>query len=375
MPQYVDIDAMNLGELETDVLRKLWINPSEDSNGFPAATSFGKYSEYRIQKKINKAYTNLVVLSKALRSWFIITLKENYTQYPVPLNCFDIDMVYYYSSATAYTPLEIYEESYIEEMLIPGWRSNPSTPSYAYVGDRNKMNIKFGVAPAPNADGTAITLGSGISSKSRGFGAVEGIYGHANPDSATYTYVDAHAQNFSLLGIIAGMTVMNISDGSTGVISSITTTNSSYDTIVCTSLTGGSANVWTPGDEMRLLGGEYNNFIEITDDQASFLISATKGELPIPGITMAAGNLLIRGFIRPLVLKEYYQYPELDPLFHQAIADGAAGMLGLEEPADSPEFAQAQAYMRSYNESIAILNASAASQFKSKGAQLQSRVK
>ena len=165
MPKYMNVHAMNLGELETEVLRKLWINPSEDSNGFPAAASFIKYSEYRIRKKINLVYSNMVTAARTLRSWFIITLKENYTQYPVPANCFDIGEVYYYSSATAYTKLEIYEEELIEDLLSPGWRSYPSVPQYGYVADRNRMMIKLGVAPAPNVDGTAITLSSGISSE------------------------------------------------------------------------------------------------------------------------------------------------------------------------------------------------------------------
>ena len=373
MPQYINVHAMNLGELETEVLRKLWINPSEDSNGFPATSAFGKYSEYRIQKKINLVYSNLVTLTRALRSWFIITLKENYTQYPVPLNCFDIGEVYYYTSATAYQKLEIYEEDLIEVMLSPGWRSYPGVPQYAYVADRNRMGVKLGVAPIPSTNGTAITLGSGVLARDQGFGVVDSVSGSASPDSAALVYVDAHGQNFYNLGVIPGLSMVNISDRSIGVIASITTTNTAYDTITVTSLTGGSANIWTPGDEMRITGGEYNNFIEIGQLDAEWLLSPTIGQLPTPGITMAAGNLLIRGFMQPILLRDYYQYPELNPLFHQAIADGAAAELGLQEPADSPEFAQAQVYQQSYNQAIGSLSSFASLQYKTGGVQLWSR--
>lgn len=373
MPKYMNVHAMNLGELETEVLRKLWINPMEDSNGFPAATSFGKYSEYRIQKKINKVYSDLVTMTKSLRSWFIITLKANYTQYPVPINCFDIGEVYYYSSPTAYSKLEVYEEDYIETFLSPGWRTNPGTPLCAYVADHNRMGVKLGIAPYPSANGTAITLGSGISSKVQPYGVINGVSGAAGVGSAALTYIDAHGQNFDVLGIIPGLVLVNITDGSSGVIASLATTNTAYDTIICTSLTGGSTNVWAPGDEMRLEGGEYNNFVEIGQTDAEWLLSPIVGQLPTPGITMATGNLLVRGFMQPVLLRDYYQYPELPPMFHQAIADGAAADLGLQEPVDSPEFAQAQAYQQSFNLTIGALSAFSAMQYKAGNIQLQSR--
>jgi hypothetical protein len=373
MPKYINVHAMNLGELETEVLRKLWINPSEDSNGFPAAASFVKYTEYRVQKKINLVYSNMVTVSRALRSWFIITLKENYTQYPVPINCFDIGEVYYYSSPTAYTKLDVYEESLLEDMISPGWRSYPSTPQYAYVADRNRMLVKLGVAPAPNVDGTAITLGSGISSEVQPYGVTNAVSGSAGVGSAALTYVDAHGQNFDELGVIPGLLMVNITDGSSGVVASLATTNTDYDTIILTSLTGGSTNVWTPGDEMRMEGGEYNNFIEIGQTDAEWVLSPTIGQLPTPGITMAAGNLLVRGFMQPVLLRDYYQYPELNPMFHQAIVEGAAAELGMQEPADSPEFAQAQVYMQNYNQALAGLSGFTAAQYKSGNARLQSR--
>lgn len=373
MPQYINVHAMNLGELETEVLRKLWINPTEDSNGFPTATAFGKYSEYRIRKKINKAYSDLVTMTRAIRSWFVVTLKENYTQYPVPLNCFDIGDVYYYTSSTNYTKLDVYEEDLIESMLSPGWRSVPSAPQYAYTADRNKMGVKLGVAPAPNTDGTAITLGSGVLNKAQPYGVTEAISGAANSDSVALVYVDSHGQNFSTLGVIPGLTIVNISDGSIGIIASISTTNTDYDTITCVSLTGGSVNVWTPGDEMRLIGGEYSGFIEIGQTDAEWLLSPSPGTMPTPGITMAAGNLLVRGFMQPILLRDYYQYPELNPMFHQAIALGAAADLGMEEPADSPEFAQAQTYQQSFNQAIGVLSTFASLQYKSQGVQLWSR--
>src|SRR4030042_3932474 len=132
MPENIQIYAMNFGELKTEVLRKLWINPNEDSNGFPAATSFVKYSEYRVRKKINQAYSEIMALTRTLKSWFIIPLVANYSQYPVPVNCFDINKVFYYNSATTYTELPVVDEGFLEEELSPGWNSIASIPQWAF---------------------------------------------------------------------------------------------------------------------------------------------------------------------------------------------------------------------------------------------------
>lgn len=373
MPQNIIVNAMNLGELETEVLRKLWIDTTEDTDGFSPDSAFSKYSRYRVRKKINQAYLELATLTKAIRSWFIITLTANYSQYLVPPNCFDIEDVYYFSSATVYEKLDVYEESLIEEQLSPGWKTTPGTPAYAYVADRNKMGVKLGLAPAPTTSGTALTLGTGVYSKTQPYGVIEAVSGYANPGSATNTYTDAAGQNFDNLGVVIGLTLFNISDGSTGIITSITTVGSSYDTLICSAgFSGGSVNAWTPGDAMRVLGGEYGGLVQIGDVEAEFLLTGTIGKLPSPGITMAAGNVLVRGIMHPVLLVNKYQYPELSPICHPYIALGAAALLGIEEPADSPEFAQVKVYEEKFNSASILFGGISAAQYKGK-VQLWSR--
>lgn len=365
MPENVHIFAMNLGELETEVLKKLWISVTEDSNGFAPDAAFVKYSRYRVRKKINQVYSEMVAYTKSLKSWFIVPLTQYYHQYPVPLNCFDIESVYYFSSATAYAKLEVYDEETIEDILTPGWKTSPGTPQYAYVGDRNKMVVKLGIAPPPTATATAITLGTGLDEMTQPYGSIEAVSGHAGVGSGTNTYIDAHGQNFDELGVVLGLTILNLTDGSSGVITSLATTNTTNDTIVCSAnLSGGSLNVWTAGDDMRIIGGEYGGTITIGDLEASYILSPTAGHLPKPGITMAANNLLVQGYFYPILLIEQYQYPELQPMFHPYIAEGAAALLGKEEPTDSPEYAQALKYQEDYDKSVGLLTGLSSSQFK-----------
>jgi hypothetical protein len=365
MPENIQIHAFNFGELKTEVLRKLWIDPSEDSNGFPTPTSFVKYSEYRIKKKINQAYSEIMALTRSLKSWFIIPLMANYSQYPVPISCFDISKVYYFSSATAYTELPVYNEDFIEEELSEGWRTTTSTPEFAFVADRNKMVVKLGVAPAPSTSATTITLASTLSQKAQPYGTIEAVIGSAAPGSATNKYVDAGGQDFSDLGVIVGLVLLNTTDGSRGTITSITTTNTSNDSLTCSAgLSGGLNNIWTPGDEMRIIGGEYGGTIEIGDTEAEYILAPNAGQLPSPSITMAANNLLVQGFMYPILLINNHQYPELAPPFHYYIALRAAGLLGQEESSDSPEFTKAQDYMAESDQALSALASFSATQYK-----------
>lgn len=367
MSQYTDFHAMNLGELETDVLRKLWINASEDSNGFPAAAAFAKYSKYRVDKKINQVYSDMVIMTNAISKWFILPLVANYTQYPVPQGIYDIKCVYYFSSAASYVELDVEDEGIIEDLLNPGWRSYPSIPMYAYVGDSIGMRVKLGIAPASKTSATAITIAAGGDTVARPYGSVDAVSGSASPDSAATAYVDSEGQNFDSLGIIVGLFIYNITTATMGAITSITTTNTSYDTI-------NSAVTWTPGDEMRIFAGDSTGFIEITDQDASYILSPVLGAFPNPGITMAANNLLVHGYSQPVKLVDEWQYPELNPLFHAGIALGAAALLGKEEPPDSPEYAQAIAYENDFNKNVGSLSGFATSRFH-QGAQIISRRK
>lgn len=365
MPENVNVFAMNLGELETEVLKKLWISVSEDSNGWPPDSAFVKYSKYRVRKKINQVYSEMVAYTNSLKSWFIVPLTVGYHQYPVPLNCFDIESVYYFSSATAYSELEVYDEETIEDTLSPGWKTQTGTPTYAYVGDRARMVIKLGIAPPPSASATSITLAATLDTMDQPYGALEAVSGHAAIGSGTNIYVDAHGQNFDELGVTEGLTILNITDGSKGVITSITTTNTTNDTLTCSAnLSGGSVNVWTAADDMRIVGGEYGGIISIGNVEAQYILAPNAGQLPKPSITMAANNLLVQGYFYPILLVDDYQYPELTPMFHPYIALGAAALLGKEEPVDSGEYAQSLKYEEEYNKNVGLLTGFTAAQFK-----------
>jgi hypothetical protein len=365
MPKHHWFFGMNLGQLQSAVLRKLWQQFEEDDDGSPynPTVAFSKYSEYRVNQKLN--YTLALLGKFGVRSWFVITLKQNYSQYNVPPNCVDIEKVWYFSSATTYDELPVRERNELED-LIPGWMTYSGIPEYAYPADWFSTVRKLGIAPAPILDGTAITLGTGIYKQEGVYASGEGVEGSAGVGSATTTYIDSEGQNFAELGVIVGQTILNVSDDSQGVITSITTTNTTSDTLVCSAgLAGGNNNAWTPADEMRLLATEYGGFIEVGDNDAEYFIAPNIGQFPWPGLTLAQGNVLVEHWALPMLMREKTQYPELFPLFHNALVLGAAAEMAEEEPLDSPEFAQGKVYRERFIAESANIEATMRAQYKS----------
>ena len=357
MPENVNILARTLGQLETDTLRKLWINLTDDdllSDGSPApAVFYQRYTKTQVDDAINQAYSNIVVSSKYRRSWLLIRMRQGFGQYPLPLQVAGVDEAFYFSSATSYEKLEIYNRADLEG-VSPGWIIATGNPSYAYPGDPIGIYQSIGVTPRPSIDGTAVTLASGVAASVSGFGPVEGVEGVAGLGSTSSTYVDSQGQNFADLGVIVGQTLVNRSDGSRGTITSVATTNTSNDTLICLGgFSGGALNSWSPADEMQITGGSYFPVTVLTDFSNQYYLSPSLGHFPLPGVTMAAGNLLCNCYLYPMLLREQNQYPELTPNYHQAIPFGAAALLFSEQPAGSPEAAKAEEYSQLFNQKVA----------------------
>jgi len=365
------IQFLNLGLLKYEVLKKLWILVEEDSDGYPSGNSFTKYSEVRVGRKINESYSKIAAATRAIRSWFIIPLKATYSQYPLPVNVVGlIPPIYYYTSATHYEELNIYDRSLLNKEF-PGWRTATGEPQYAYVGDWSITGKKLGVTPTPVSDAAAIILGTGVSHVTTPVYVAQGIRGKEKTGGSATTYIDAGGQNFVSMGVVVGMVVKNTTDGSHMTITSITTTTVPNDTLVGTGgLSGGSDNTWSVGDKMEIPGGDYGGYTQVTDDMAKYLVSFTSGALPSPGVTMAAGNLLVESFILPVPLNSNTDVPEVHPLAHMTIVLDAAASLALEEPVTSPEYAQGQAYVQAVNQEIAYLSGLLAGQFNQEDMQI-----
>lgn len=373
----VNVFAMNLGDLETDVLRKLWRQFREDSDGWAPDVAFtDPLSRTRVRRKINQALAEIASFAKCNKCWFVVPTKQNYGQYPVPQNVIDImSPIYYFTGASAYIELDVYDEADLDDSLsLTSWRMETgSQPSVAYAGFTNRIQRYVGIHPIPTADASAMSLDAAVLERINPSGVVGGVSGSATTGSGATKMVDADGRNFENLGVIIGAYILNITDGSKGAITSLSTTNSTNDSINVSALTGGSANTFAAGDEFRIVHGTYGGIIEIGDIDANFLLAPNPGSIPHPLVTMAAGNMLVRTYIMPAKLVDKYQYPELPLWYHSSISIRAAGLLAEEFPVDSPEYAQAVAYLKRSDDSIAMLRGEAREMFKGDNRYLQSR--
>lgn len=379
MPENINVFAMNLGELEADVLRKLWIDFSEDTNGWPPNTAFtGRLTLTHVRRKINQSLAEIGALARSNKGWFILPSKANYGQYPVPYNVVDITSpIYWFTSATEYIELKVYDEQDFDlSMPMSGWRTETgSQPEYAYSGFTNKSQRYLGITPIPTGDATSITLNAAVLERSQLYGVTEAVSGSAASGSSATKMVDADGRNFQDLGVIPGVYILNITDGSSGAVSALSTTNTANDTIEVTALTGGSTNQFNPGDEWRIVHGTYGGIVEVGDIDATSLLAPNPGSIPSPLITMAEGNMLVRAVVLPAKLVDRNQLPELPFWYHTAVSTRAAGYLAKEYPADSPEFAQGASYIQQSGEMLASLKGDAESLYKTGPRQIQSKRK
>jgi hypothetical protein len=367
MPENVFVYQLNLGQLEGEVLRKLWIAFDEGSDGVPPASAFtSRLSQSRIRRAINRSCAEIAIRTKAIHGWFILPMKATYGQYPVPGNVFDVaSPVYYFTSSTSYDELQVYSEEELDDMRS-GWRTaTGSMPEFAYSGLWRGTQRYLGFTPTPTASATAVTLDSTILERVSPYGPAEGVEGTAASGSGTLAMVDASGQNFVELGVVPGMVIINISDSSKGTITTISTTNTLNDTINCSGgLSGGSANTWTLSDEFKIIGGSYGGFIEIGDTEASFLVGRYGGDVPFPKITMANGNVLFKAYLRPVLLVNENQYPELPPELHPAVGELAAGYLAGEFPTDTAEYKQSEMYIAKALQATILASSYLANQYR-----------
>lgn len=375
----VNVFAMSLGDLETDVLRKLWRQFREDTDGWAPDVAFTEpLNRTRVRRKINQSLAEIASFSKCNKCWFIVPTKASYGQYPLPQNVVDImSPIYFFTAATTYVELDVYDEADLDDAKSgSSWRMETgSAPSVAFAGFTNRIQRYIGITPIPTVDATAYTLNAAVLERVSPSGVLGGVSGSAAAGSGATKMVDADGRNFEKLGVIVGAYILNITDGSKGAITSLSTTNSTNDSINVTALTGGSANTFTAGDEFRIVHGTYGGVMEIGDIDASFLLAPNPGSTPHPLITMAAGNMLVRSYIMPALLVDKFQYPELPLWYHSAISIRAAGLLAEEFPVDSPEYKQGAAYLERSDKMIEMLRGEARDMFKGDNRYMQSRRK
>jgi len=283
----------------------------------------------------------------------LLRVKEDYSRYKLPLNCMDGGIVgepKYYTDEDEYTCLKRRDPQWLDDHY-DGWRTAPSSsPEFAYIGESYGNIGMLGVYPAPDADGTDYSLSpdTGVVTGGDIPGATNNITGLAT-GAGTATSLADTAVDFTTMGLVEGMAILNVTDGSTCNITAV-----AAHAITTTALSGGSDNLWSVGDSYNILAGEYG-VLTAWDDDDVFFFSSEVGATA--NITVPAGNIQIDYIPYPMPFPETGnddQYPEIPRLYHMSLAMGVVADLLNTFNEKTKEFARAQVYDKQFWAAVSV---------------------
>jgi hypothetical protein len=310
--------------------------------------SYNKFTRAFIVRKLNDRQNKFVYHSQCIRKTAFILCKADYKVYKLPANCMDggiIGVPKYYTSSTAYTNVDIKTKDWLDERY-EGWlTADSSEPMFCFMGDSYGNIPTLGVYPAPDTDGTSYTLSPDLGIVVGGDlpGAVNNITGLAT-GAGTGTALEDTLVDFEDMGLVEGMAILNVTDGSVCNIVSI-----DDDEITTTALDGGTDDTWTAGDSYNILAGEYGVITQWDSDDVAIFSSEVGG---IANITVPAGNIRVDFVPYPLPFTESgndNQYPEIPKLYHMDLAMGVVADCLRTFIEGSKEFERAAYYDSLFN--------------------------
>lgn len=320
---------------------------------------YGKYPKWLLRQKLTDRQNDFVSRSECITKFALLVAKADYHQYRMPLNCMDkgIISIKYYTDADSYEDIELKDQQFLDENRR-GWLSEGAgTPEIAYMGNFYGNIPVVGFCPKPDTDGTnyALSPETGIAIGGDLPAASNNYTGLATSGNAT-TLGDT-AVDFTTMGLVGGMYVRNVTDGSYGYILSV----AAHVITLAAALAGGSANVFAAGDSYEILAGEYGVITSWENDD-QYIFGAEVGL--IANITVPAGNFRVEYVPYPLPFSydpslsdaaqgSDDQYPDIPKLHHQALAFGVVADLLAQFHETSKEFQRAGWYEQKFNNALA----------------------
>lgn len=319
--------------------------------------SFDRFPKWLIRQKLIERQNYFVSKSKCIRKFALLVAKQGTKQYRLPLNCIDNGVIsaQYYMTSTSYEDLDLRDTLWLDANRA-GWRTaGNGTPEVCYQGDYYGNIGMIGAYPAPDADGTnyasspetGLYIGTALPAASNNYS------GTATGGGATS--VQDSTVDFTTYGLVSGMYVRNINDGSYGYITVI-----AAHELTISALTGGSANVFAPGDTYNILAGEYGVITSWANDD-QYIFGSDVGL--VTNLTVPEGNIRIDYVPYPLPFSydpavadadqgADEQYPDIPKLFHQALAYGVIADLLQTFHESSREFQRGQFYEQRFMDAV-----------------------
>lgn len=321
--------------------------------------SYARFPKWRIRQLLTDRQNMFVSESRCIRKFALLVAKEDRKQYRLPVNCMDAGViaVKYYIDSSTYEELDLVDTEYLNTHYS-GWEAAQSaTPQKAYMGHFYGNIPTIGIYPPPDEDGTnyaddpdtGVAVGSSLPAASNNYtGTATG--------GGTTTLIDT-GTTFTDLGLVAGMYVRNVTDGSYAYIKTVATNTLTF----AAAATGGTDNTFTAGDSYEILAGEYG-VITSWENSDQYIFGSEIGLLA--NITIPAGNFCVEYVPYPLPFSydpdeadddqdADTQYPDIPKLYHIALADGViADLLGSFHE-NSKEFQRAGFYEQRFQAALA----------------------
>lgn len=339
-------EGKTLTELEDGVLSKL---------GEPPQT-FARYTQAEVRAQLNTALRAFCRVTRILKGFAIVQIKQGIREYKLPTGFIDfIDRRwparFYAADGSGYRRLERTSENRLDN-ASGSWRDQVGTPVGIYVGGVYGNTRLVGIYPLPDADGVVYTAdtdaGVVVTATNVTLGGnIIGIQKTGFGNSAFY--VDSEGRNFTTLGIIAGMTLENLTDGSKGLITAIGNQDATNDKITV-ALAGGTDNDFDVGDSVIIYAGEYGVVTDWASATEKYIFNTEYGVLAM--VTTPAGNISFSYIRQARKLSIGTQYPETPPDFHEELEWYAAGiLLGIEHDG-RVDLQRATAYLALWKEGL-----------------------
>ena len=338
-----------LKELEKQIL---W----ETGQVVGVTVSYAKFPRWLIRQRLTERQNSIAIASQCLKKYCLIPMVDGRRTYRLPANCMDGGVISakFYDSTTSYSDLDIYDEKWLDENR-EGWRTDAEgDPEIIFPGPSygNTQTVSFYPVPSTSGSSYADALGTGIYLGTDLPAASMNLEGTTDSAGDSTTLNDS-TSDFTQFGLVAGMAVRNITDGSVAKLLTI----ADHQLVMESALTGGTDNTFASGDSYMILAGEYMVVTSSTKEDR-YLFGTQIGILD--GITIPADHVLIQYVPYPMAFpfdpdvadaSQGWEdmYPEVPRAYHHGMAMGVVADMLRTFNENTAEFKRAEAYEQAFN--------------------------
>lgn len=287
-----------------------------------AIGDFNRYSQAQIIQALNLGQNKFTLLTECLTMPVLIVCQNNVANYLLPDCVQKVQSGRYYFGTDRMSYQELTIKGSMKELQdeVVDFRGDTGSPAYYMFPSYRGKLVQVGISLFPSVDGTTFNAtNSGVTAFEPGSVWPGMAVGAAKIAGASF--IDSTGRDMTSLGVTVGLPIFNATNTGqlSGVITSITTTNSANDTLVAAM--GGN---WAINDQAVI---PLTNWGLAVDIPADTLWTIATGAADITPLT---DNLMMDVVRKPMPINANYlsMIPEIDPDYTEAAVAWAVYLLG-----------------------------------------------